>query len=59
MGVQKTGDHFHIKIKITDLSQEPLASSKAPNQDLKDMDFLHFQNEQRAKIQYLGVYKDQ
>ena len=35
-------DHWHIqiKIKMQNPSQEPLASSKAPNQDLKDMDVL-------------------
>ena len=37
MGISKTADHFNIKIKITDTTQEPLASSKAPNEGLKDM----------------------
>ena len=32
MGVPKISDY--IKIKITNLSQEPSPSSKAPNQDL-------------------------
>ena len=35
-----TGDHIQIKIKMPNPSQEPSASSKAPNQDLKDMDVL-------------------
>ena len=40
MGVSKTGDHMQIKIKIPNPSQEPPASSKAQNEDLKDMDVL-------------------
>ena len=40
MGVSKTSDHIWIKIKMPNPSQEPPASSKAPNEDLKDMDVL-------------------
>ena len=40
MGVSKTIDHIRIKIKMENPSQEPPVSTKAPNQDLKDMDFL-------------------
>ena len=40
LGVSKTSDHIQIKMKIPNPSQEPPASSKAPNQDLKDMDVL-------------------
>ena len=40
MCVPKTCDHIHIKIKMPHPSQEPPASSKAPNDDLKDMDVL-------------------
>ena len=40
MVVLKTNDHIKIKIKIPNPSQEPPVSSKAPNQDLKDMDVL-------------------
>ena len=40
MGVSKTSDNIQIKMKIPNPSQEPAASSKAPNQVLKDMDFL-------------------
>ena len=40
MGVPKTSDHIQIKIKIPNPSQEPPASFKAPNEDLKDMDVL-------------------
>ena len=38
MGISKTSDHIQIKIKMPTPSQEPPASSKAPNEDLKDMD---------------------
>ena len=40
MGVSKTSDHIQIKIKMPNPNQEPPASSKAPNKDLKDMDVL-------------------
>ena len=40
IGVSKTNDHIQIKIKMPNPSQEPPASSKAPNEDLKDMDVL-------------------
>ena len=39
-GVSKTSDHIKIKIKMPNLSQESPTSSKAPNEDLKDMDVL-------------------
>ena len=38
MDEQKTIDHIQIKIMTQNLSQKPPVSSKAPNQDLKDMD---------------------
>ena len=38
MGVSKTNYHIKIKIKTQKHSQEPPASSKAPNEDLKNMD---------------------
>ena len=41
MGVSKTSDHIQIKIKMLNLSQEPPAPTKAPNQDLKDIDVLY------------------
>ena len=48
MGVSKTSDHIKIKIKVPNPSQEPPESSKAPNEDLKDMDnLLHLQNQDR------------
>jgi len=40
MGVPKTSHHIQINIRMPDLSQEPLASSEAQNEDLKDMDVL-------------------
>ena len=40
MSVSKTSDHIQIKIKMPNPSQKPPASSKASNQDLKDMDVL-------------------
>merc|ERR1711954_135720 len=40
MGVSKMSDHIQIKIKMPNPSQEPPASSKAPNGDLKDLDVL-------------------
>ena len=40
IGVSKTNDHIQIKIKMPNPGQEPLASSKAPNEDLKDMMFF-------------------
>ena len=40
MGISKTSDHIQIKIKMPNPSQEPPASSKAQNEDLKDMDVL-------------------
>ena len=40
MGAAKTSDHIKINIKMPNPSQEISASSKPPNQDLKDMDVL-------------------
>ena len=40
IGVPKTSDHIQIKTKMPNPSQEPPASSKAPNENLKDMDVL-------------------
>ena len=33
MGVPKTSDHIQINIRMPNPSQEPTASSKAPNED--------------------------
>ena len=40
MSQPKTSDNNQIKIKMPNPSQELPVSSKAPNQDLKDMDVL-------------------
>merc|ERR1712082_525500 len=40
MGVPKTSDHIQINIRMPNPRKEPPASSKAPNEDLKDMDVL-------------------
>ena len=37
MGVSRTSDHIQIETKMPNPSQEHLASSKAPNEDLKDL----------------------
>ena len=40
MSESKTSNHIQIKIKMPNPSQEPPASSKAQNQDLKAIDVL-------------------
>ena len=40
MGVSKISDYIQFKIKLPNPGQEPPASSKALNEDLKDMDVL-------------------
>ena len=42
MGVSRTIDKIKIKIRMQNPSQEPSASSKAPYQDLGDIDVLFF-----------------
>ena len=37
VGISKTSDHIQMKIKMPNPIQEPPESSKAPNEDLKDM----------------------
>ena len=57
-GVSKTSEHIKIKIKMPNLSEETLVSSKASNQDLKDMDVLcTFKSRQGAKLLNPGVSK--
>ena len=36
--ISKINDHIQIKIKMPNSSEEAPASSKAPNQNLKDID---------------------
>ena len=60
MGVSKTGDHIQIKIKMPNPSQEPPESSKAPNEDLKDMDVLcTFKIKLESQNSDHGCIKDQ
>ena len=40
MGLSKTSDHIQIMINMPNPIMGPPASSKAPNEDLKDMDVL-------------------
>ena len=40
MGGSNTSDHIQIKINMQNPSEEPSASSKAQNEDLKDIDVL-------------------
>merc|ERR1712239_81261 len=40
IGISKTSDYIQIKIKMPNPTHEAPASSKAPNEDLKDMDVL-------------------
>ena len=40
MDVSQTSDHIQNKIKMPNPNQEPPGPSKAPNEDLKDMDVL-------------------
>ena len=39
-GVSKASDHIQIKIKMPNPSEEPQASSKAPNEDFNVIDVL-------------------
>ena len=55
LGVSKTSDYIQIKIKMPNPSQEPPASSKAPNQDMDVLFTVKIRY--RAKIQNTGVKK--
>ena len=51
IGVSKTRDYIHTKIKIPIVSQEPPVSSKAQNPYLKEIDILcTFKSRQGYKI---------
>ena len=41
MGISKTCDHIQINMKMPNPSQEPPASSKAPNEDSKATNVLY------------------
>ena len=58
MVLPKISDHIQIKIKMPNSSQEPQVSSKALNQEFKDMMFFApTKSSQRAKIKNMGVPK--
>ena len=60
MGEPKTHDHIQINIRMPNPSQEPPASSKAPNEDLKDMGVLcNFKIKIKSLNLYHGYVKDQ
>ena len=51
-------NHIQIKIKKQYPSQEPPSSSRAPSEDLKDMDVLRtFKINLERKIQFMDVSK--
>ena len=55
MGVPKTSDHIEINIRMPNPSQEPPASSKAPNEDLKDMYVLCTFKTKRDRVKILII----
>ena len=58
MGISNTSDHIQIKIKMPNPSQEPPASSKAQNEDLKEMYVLcTFKIKIESPIQKMCVLK--
>ena len=60
MDVSKTIDLIEIKIKMPNPSHEPPASSKAKNEDLKDMGILcTFKIKLKSKNSDQGCTKDQ
>ena len=60
MGILKTIDYIKIKIKMPNPKQGPPAASKAPNEDLKDMDNLcTFKIKIEIKKSDHGFIKDQ
>ena len=60
MGLSKTNDHFEIMVKMPNPSQEPPAFSKAPNEDIKDIDVLcTFKIEIKSQNLDHGYIKDQ
>ena len=60
IGVSKTSDHIQIVIKMANPTQDPPASSKAPNKYLKEMDVLYtFKINIESQNWDLGYIKDQ
>ena len=59
MGESKISYYIQIKIKMPNPSQEPPASSKSPNEDLKDMDALStFKIKRERQISEHGCIQD-
>ena len=59
MGIAKTSDHIQVKNNMPTPSQEPPESSKAPNEDLKDIDVLcTFKIDIESPNLQLGYIKD-
>ena len=60
MGVLKTSDLIKINVRMPNPSHEPPVSSKAPNQDLKDMGvFCTFKIKRECPNLGFGYTKDQ
>ena len=60
MGISKTSDRIKNKIKMPNPNQESPASSKAPNEDLQDMDVLcTFKIKRESQNSNHGYIKDQ
>ena len=60
IGISKTSDYIQIRIKFPNSSQEPPVSSKAPNEDLKDMHVLcTFKIKLDSQNLHHGCIKDQ
>ena len=60
MGLSQTSDHIQINIRMPNPSQEPPASCKAQNEDLKDMDVLcNFKIKAGRQNSEQGCIKDQ
>ena len=58
MGISTITDHIKINIKMPNPSQEPPASSKAPNEDSRTLMFLApSKPRKRAKIWQMGISK--
>ena len=58
MGISKTIDYIKIKIKMPNPKQGPPVASKAPNEDLKDMDNIcTFKNKIESQIKIMVVSK--
>ena len=59
MDVPKTSDYINIKIQMPNPSQVHLASSKGPNEDLKDMEvFCNFKIKIESQIRIMVVAKN-